>query len=108
GGFDEQISWATAERTTPDLACVAAVGYSVRPWVDGKEKGGGSIPPGGSTQGRWPAKLPLLPCFPARGLARSGKRRRSACQQSPCSDLLQRGRRPDRHCYSVGRTDKWL
>ena len=48
---DEQISWATAERTAPDLACVIPVGYSVIAWIDGKEKVGGSIPPGGSTQG---------------------------------------------------------
>jgi len=44
GGRDEQISWATAERTAPDLACVAAVGYSVIAWIDGKEKVYGSIP----------------------------------------------------------------
>ena len=48
GGLDEQISWATAERTAPDLACVIPVGYSVNAWIDGKEKVGGSIPPGGS------------------------------------------------------------
>ena len=41
---DEQISWPTAERTAPDLACVAAVGYSVSAWIDGKEKVYGSIP----------------------------------------------------------------
>ena len=41
---DEQISWPTAERTAPDLACAAAVGYSVNPWIDGKEKVYGSIP----------------------------------------------------------------
>jgi hypothetical protein len=44
GGLDEQISWATAERTAPDLACVIPVGYSVNPWIDGKEKVYGSIP----------------------------------------------------------------
>jgi hypothetical protein len=44
GGRDEQISWATAEHTAPDLACVAAVGYSVNSWIDGKEKVYGSIP----------------------------------------------------------------
>jgi len=44
GGRDEQISWATAERTVPDLACAAAVGYSLNPWIDGKEKVYGSIP----------------------------------------------------------------
>jgi hypothetical protein len=41
---DEQISWATAERTAPDLACVIPVGYSVIAWIDGKEKVYGSIP----------------------------------------------------------------
>ena len=41
---DEQISWPTVERTTPDLACVAPVGYSVSAWIDGKEKVYGSIP----------------------------------------------------------------
>ena len=50
-GIDDQISWATAGRTAPDLACVIPVGYSVNPWIDGKEKVGGSIPPGGSTPG---------------------------------------------------------
>jgi hypothetical protein len=44
GGRDEQISWATAERTIPDLACDAGVGYSVIAWIDGKEKVYGSIP----------------------------------------------------------------
>jgi hypothetical protein len=44
GGLDEQISWATAERTAPDLACVIPVGYSVIVWIDGKEKVYGSIP----------------------------------------------------------------
>ena len=44
GGLDEQISWATAERTAPDLACVIPVGYSVSVWIDGKEKVYGSIP----------------------------------------------------------------
>jgi hypothetical protein len=44
GGRDEQISWATAERAAPDLACVAAVGYSVSAWIHGKEKVYGSIP----------------------------------------------------------------
>jgi hypothetical protein len=34
---DEQISWPTAERTAPDLACVAAVGYSVGLWIHGKK-----------------------------------------------------------------------
>jgi hypothetical protein len=43
-GFDDQISWATATRTAPDLACVIADGYSVSPWIDGKEKVYGSIP----------------------------------------------------------------
>jgi hypothetical protein len=43
-GLDEQISWATAERTTPDLACVIPVGYSVIARIDGKEKVYGSIP----------------------------------------------------------------
>jgi hypothetical protein len=41
---DEQISWPTAERTAPDLACVIPVGYSVIVWIDGKEKVYGSIP----------------------------------------------------------------
>jgi hypothetical protein len=41
---DEQISWPTAERIAPGLACVAAVGYSVIAWIDGKEKVYGSIP----------------------------------------------------------------
>ncbi len=40
----EQISWPTAERAAPDLACIAPVGYSVRAWIDGKEKVYGSIP----------------------------------------------------------------
>jgi len=31
-------------RTAPDLACAAAVGYSVSAWIDGKEKVYGSIP----------------------------------------------------------------
>jgi hypothetical protein len=44
GGRDEQISWATAEHTAPDLACILAVGYSVIAWIDGKEKVYGSIP----------------------------------------------------------------
>jgi hypothetical protein len=44
GGLDDQISWATAERTAPDLAWIAAVGYSVIAWIDGKEKVYGSIP----------------------------------------------------------------
>jgi hypothetical protein len=48
---DEQISWATAEPAAPGLACAAAAGYSVSAWIDGKEKVGGSIPPGGSMQG---------------------------------------------------------
>jgi hypothetical protein len=50
GGRDDQISWATAEPAAPDLACVIPVGYSVNSWIDGKEKVGGSIPPGGSAQ----------------------------------------------------------
>jgi hypothetical protein len=41
---DEQISWATAERTAPDLARAVPVGYSVIAWIDGKEKVYGSIP----------------------------------------------------------------
>jgi hypothetical protein len=41
---DEQISWPTAERTAPGLACVIPVGYSVSVWIDGKEKVYGSIP----------------------------------------------------------------
>jgi hypothetical protein len=41
---DEQISWPTAERTAPDLACIIAAGYSVSAWIDGKEKVYGSIP----------------------------------------------------------------
>jgi hypothetical protein len=44
GQCDEQISWPTAERTASDLACAGAVGYSVNPWIDGKEKVYGSIP----------------------------------------------------------------
>jgi hypothetical protein len=44
GCGDEQISWPTAERTAPGLACVSAVGYSVNAWIDGKEKVYGSIP----------------------------------------------------------------
>jgi hypothetical protein len=44
GGLDEQISWPTAERTAPDLACALPVGYSVIAWIDGKEKVYGSIP----------------------------------------------------------------
>jgi hypothetical protein len=43
-GLDDQISWPTAERTAPDLACISAVGYSVNRWIDGKEKVYGSIP----------------------------------------------------------------
>ena len=43
-GIDDQISWATAGRTAPDLACVIPVGYSVNAWIDGKEKVYGSIP----------------------------------------------------------------
>jgi hypothetical protein len=43
-GLDEQISWATAERIAPGLACVIPVGYSVSVWIDGKEKVYGSIP----------------------------------------------------------------
>ena len=41
---DDQISWPTATRTAPDLGCVIADGYSVSPWIDGKEKVYGSIP----------------------------------------------------------------
>jgi hypothetical protein len=41
---DEQISWPTAERAAPGLACNPAVGYSVGVWIDGKEKVYGSIP----------------------------------------------------------------
>ena len=80
---DEQISWATAERTAPDLACVIPVGYGVIAWIDGKEKVGGSIPPRGSTQ--WPLTCELTPlaCFTAWLLPRSPKRRRPARQQSP-------------------------
>ena len=44
GCGDEQISWPTAERTAPDLACNLAVGYSVNAWIEGKEKVYGSIP----------------------------------------------------------------
>ena len=44
GCGDDQISWPTAERTAPGLACVSAVGYSVSAWIDGKEKVYGSIP----------------------------------------------------------------
>jgi hypothetical protein len=44
GCGDEQISWPTAERTAPDLACVVPVGYSVGEWIDGQEKVYGSIP----------------------------------------------------------------
>lgn len=33
----EQISWPTAVRTDPGLACVAAVGYSVSAWIHGKK-----------------------------------------------------------------------
>jgi hypothetical protein len=36
-GSDEQISWPTAVRTAPDLACAIADGYSVNPRIDGKE-----------------------------------------------------------------------
>jgi len=38
------LSWPTAGRTAPDLACVAPVGYSVSAWIEGKEKVYGSIP----------------------------------------------------------------
>jgi len=41
---DDQISWPTAEHTALDLACVVPVGYSVGPWIHGKEKVYGSIP----------------------------------------------------------------
>ena len=41
---DEQISWPTAERPAPGLACVIPVGYGVNAWIDGKEKVYGSIP----------------------------------------------------------------
>jgi hypothetical protein len=44
GCGDEQISWPTAERTAPGLACVIPVGYSVNAGIDGKEKVYGSIP----------------------------------------------------------------
>ena len=44
GCGDDQISWPTAEQTAPDLAWIAAVGYSVHAWIDGKEKVYGSIP----------------------------------------------------------------
>jgi hypothetical protein len=44
GCGDEQISWPTAERTAPGLACDPVVGYSVNAWIDGKEKVYGSIP----------------------------------------------------------------
>jgi len=43
-GLDDQISWPTATRTVPDLACVIADGYTVNAWIDGKEKVYGSIP----------------------------------------------------------------
>jgi hypothetical protein len=38
GGLDEQISWATAERTVPYLVWNIPVGYSVIALIDGKEK----------------------------------------------------------------------
>ena len=41
---DDQVSWPTAAGAAPDLACVIADGYSVSPWIDGKEKVYGSIP----------------------------------------------------------------
>ena len=34
---DEQISWAAAEHTIPDLACIVPVGYSVGLWIHGKK-----------------------------------------------------------------------
>jgi hypothetical protein len=34
---DDQITWATAMRTAPDLACVVAVGYSVRAQIAPKQ-----------------------------------------------------------------------
>jgi hypothetical protein len=95
GGRDEQISWATAERTAPDLACVPAVGYSVIAWIDGKEKVGGSIPPGGSTQ-----SLDLrtyLFCLVSRpGYCRGQQREGHPGSSRLCSELRQRGRRPSR------------
>jgi hypothetical protein len=36
-GCDDQISWPTAVRTVPDLACVIAEGYSVNPRIDSKK-----------------------------------------------------------------------
>ena len=62
GGRDEQISWATAERTAPDVACVAAVGYSVIAWIDGKEKVGGSIRQGARHRA-WTCELTRLALF---------------------------------------------
>jgi len=44
GCGDEQISWPTAARAAPGLACAIPVGYSVIAWIDGKEKVYGSIP----------------------------------------------------------------
>jgi hypothetical protein len=41
---DDHISWPTATRSAPDLACDAAGGYSVGAVIDGKEKVYGSIP----------------------------------------------------------------
>ena len=35
--FDDQITWATAMRTAPDLACAIAVGYSVSVWIAPKQ-----------------------------------------------------------------------
>ncbi len=63
---DDQMSWPTATRTAPDLACVIADGHSVRPWIDGKEKVYGSI---GDRAGviaaprtpRWTSPAPRLP-----------------------------------------------
>jgi len=42
--FDDHISWPTATRSAPDLAWGGADGYTVNPWIDGKEKVYGSIP----------------------------------------------------------------
>jgi len=42
--FDDHISWPTATQSVPDLAWDVADGYTVNPWIDGKEKVYGSIP----------------------------------------------------------------
>ncbi len=42
--FDDQISWLTATRAGHSLARACADGYSVNPWIDGKEKVYRSIP----------------------------------------------------------------